>query len=57
MRFTSASGEYNPTSFPDYDKDASVYLAAGLNLCDSVGSAGGVPATDSWRDSSSDNDA
>lgn len=57
QRLTSASGEYNPTSFGDYDKNVSVYLAAALKLCDSVGSAGGTPATDSWRDSSPDNDA
>lgn len=56
-RFTSSSGEYNPSSFGDYDKNVSVYLAAALKLCDGVGSAGGAPATDSWRDSSSDNDA
>ncbi len=57
QRNTSASGEYNPTSFGDYTKNASIYLAAALKLCDSVGSAGGTPATDSWRDSSSDNAA
>jgi hypothetical protein len=56
-RFTSSSGEYNPSSFGDYDKNVSVYFAAALKLCSSVGSAGGAPATNSWRDSSLDNDA
>ena len=49
QRYTSASGEYNPTSFADYDKDVSVYLAASLKLLDSVGGATGTVAEDSWR--------
>ncbi len=55
-RNTSASGEYNPTSFGDYTKAVSVYLAAAIKTCDSVGSAGGTISPDSWRDSSGDND-
>ena len=54
QRLTSVSGEYNPTTFSDYTKNISVYLGAALKLCDSVGSATGNPATDSWADSSSD---
>ncbi len=49
--------EYNPTSFGSYSKNVSVYLAAAVKLCDTVGSASGTPATDSWRDSSPDNAA
>jgi len=55
-RLTSSSGEYNPTSFGDYEKNVSVYLAAALKLCDSVGGASGTLASDFWRDSSSDDD-
>jgi hypothetical protein len=55
-RLTSASGEYNPTTIGDYEKNVSVYLAASLKLVGSVGGAGGTPATGSWRQSgSSDN--
>ncbi len=57
QRQTSSSGEYNPTSFGDYTKDVSVYLAAALKQCDAVGSAGGTPASGSWRDSSPDDQA
>jgi hypothetical protein len=57
QRQTSASGEYNPTSFGDYTKDVSIYLAAAVKLCDAVGSSTGIPASDSWRDSSPDNAA
>ncbi len=56
-RNTSSSGEYNPLSYGDYSKNVSVYLGASLKLCDSMGSASGTPATDSWRDSSTDNAA
>ncbi|HRF58318.1 MAG TPA: hypothetical protein PLH94_00225 [Fimbriimonadaceae bacterium] len=54
-RFTSSNGEYNPTSFPDYQKSVSVYLAAALKVCNAVGGSAGTAATDSWRDTSSDN--
>ncbi len=54
QRMTSASGEYNPTTFANYNKNLSLYLGAALKLCDSVNSAAGTPATDSWADSSSD---
>jgi len=48
-RWTSASGEYNPTTVGDYHKDVSLYLAAALKLCDTVGGASGTPASDTWR--------
>ncbi|HRI44210.1 MAG TPA: hypothetical protein PLL78_02305 [Fimbriimonadaceae bacterium] len=54
-RLTGSSGEYNPTSFANYSKNVSVYLAAALKVCSSVGSSGGSKATDFWRDTSSDN--
>lgn len=56
FRQTSSSGEYNPTSFNNYDKNVSIYLAAAMKVCNSVGSASGTAANDFWRDSSSDND-
>lgn len=54
-RLTSISGEYNPTSFADYSKNVSVYLAAALKVCTAVGGSTGTAATDSWRDTSGDN--
>ena len=48
-RMAVGSGEYNPTSFSDYEKDVSVYLAASLKLLDSVAGATGTVASDSWR--------
>ena len=54
QRQTGSSGEYNPTTFADYNKNLSLYLGAALKLCDSAGGATGTPATDSWADSSSD---
>lgn len=49
-------GEYNPRFAPDdYPKDVSIFLGTALKKCASVGSAGGTPATDSWRDTSNDN--
>ena len=54
-RLTSASGEYNPTTFSDYNKAVSLYLGAAMKLCSSPGSAGGTAAADFWRDTSSDN--
>ncbi|MFH1745994.1 MAG: hypothetical protein ABIG44_03005, partial [Planctomycetota bacterium] len=53
-RLTSSSGEYNPTSFGDYEKDVSVYLAVGMKQLAAVGGAGGQVATDFWNDTSSD---
>ncbi len=53
-RFTSGSGEYNPTTFGDYEKDVSVYMGASMKLVDSVGGGGGLPAGDFWSDTSSD---
>ncbi len=47
-------GEYNPTTFSDYDKNCSLFLATALKLCDSPGSAAGSPATDAWSDTSTD---
>ncbi len=54
QRWTSASGEYNPTTTGDYNKDVSVYLAAAVRLSDAVGGSSGTPATDFWSDTSSD---
>jgi GH15 family glucan-1,4-alpha-glucosidase len=54
-RLTGSSGEYNPTSFSNYFKDVSIYLAAALKVCSSVGSSAGTIATDFWRDTSGDN--
>lgn len=53
-RTTSQSGEYNPTFFGSYEKNASIYLSAALKLCSAVGSGTGAKAADSWRDSSPD---
>ena len=52
-RFTSASGEYNPTTYGDYEKNVSIYLAAALKVT-TIGAGGGTKATDFWSDSSSD---
>jgi len=53
-RLAAAAGEYNPTSFNDYEKNVSIYLAAALKL---VAPGGDIPATASWRQSgSTDND-
>ncbi|MEM8835203.1 MAG: glycoside hydrolase family 15 protein [Planctomycetota bacterium] len=53
-RLVSTTGEYNPTTFPDYEKDVSVYIAAAMKTVDSVGGASGSPAQDFWSDTSSD---
>lgn len=55
-RMTGASGEYNPSSFPNYSKSVSLYLGVALKHCSAVGSSLGTPATDNWRDTSADND-
>ena len=47
-------GEYNPTSFGSYSKNVSLYLAAAMKLAPAPGAAGGAPATNSWRQVSSD---
>lgn len=44
------SDEYNPTTFPGYTKNVSVYLGAQLKVCTSVGSASGSTSATSWRD-------
>ncbi len=54
-RTTSGSGEYNPASYGDYTKSVSVVLAVGMKQLSSVGGVAGSAATDSWRDTSSDN--
>jgi len=54
-RTTSTSGEYNPTSYSDYAKNMSISFASALKLCMGVGGSTGALATESWRDSSSDN--
>lgn len=56
-RWTSSSGEYNPTTTGDYHKDVSIYLGASMKLLDTVGGASGTTATGSWRvNGSTDND-
>ncbi len=55
-RLTSGSGEYNPTTFSDYNKNVSVYLATAMKTLPSVGAAGGTPASEFWSDTSSDQD-
>jgi len=52
----NSRGEYNPTTFGDYDKNVSVYFGASVKVCSAVGSSGGTLATDFWRDTSGDND-
>jgi GH15 family glucan-1,4-alpha-glucosidase len=56
QRYTSASGEYNPTTTGDYNKDVSVFLAASMKLLPSVGGSSGTPATNFWSDVSADTD-
>jgi hypothetical protein len=47
FRTVNGAGEYNPTTFGDYEKNASVYLAAAMKL-------NGGPAQGSWADTSGD---
>ncbi len=47
FRSTNAAGEYNPTTFFDYEKNTSVYLAAAMKV-------NGGPARGSWANTSSD---
>jgi GH15 family glucan-1,4-alpha-glucosidase len=54
FRFANAVGEYNPTTFGDYEKDVSVYLATAMRTSDVPGSPSGVAATDFWSDTSPD---
>jgi hypothetical protein len=50
------SSEYNPTTFPGYEKNVSVYLGAQLKVLTTPGGAAGSTASTSWRDlGSSDN--
>lgn len=51
---TNSRGEYNPTFSGDYPKNNSLFLGSALKLCNSVGSAGGTPATGNWAETSSD---
>lgn len=44
--------EYNPTTFSGYDKNNAVYMTVAMAQVPPSGPA--VPATDAWRDSSSD---
>jgi len=53
-RLTNGVGEYNPTTFSDYEKNVSVYLATAMRTTDVPGAAGGAPATDFWSDTSPD---
>jgi len=54
FRLAAASGEYNPTTFADYEKDVSVYLAGAMKLADRVGGAAGTPAGEFGSDTSGD---
>ncbi|MCE9559599.1 MAG: hypothetical protein K8R88_11680 [Armatimonadetes bacterium] len=54
QRYTSASGEYNPTTFSDYNKDRSIYFGTALKVLTTPGGSSGVPATDNWRETSTD---
>jgi GH15 family glucan-1,4-alpha-glucosidase len=54
QRLAGNVGEYNPTTFANYDKNVSVYLAAVMKVCSSLGSATGTPAVDFSRDTSND---
>lgn len=54
LRNAGDVGEYNPTSFSGYTKNVSLYLAAAMKLAPAPGAAGGTPATNSWRQVSSD---
>lgn len=54
FRLAVGAGEYNPTTFSDYPKNVSVYLATAMKLCNAVGGATGAPATDFWSDTSAD---
>ncbi len=50
------SDEYNPTTFPGYTKNVSIYLGAQLKVLNAVGGASGTTDSVSWRDlGSSDN--
>lgn len=53
-RLAAASGEYNPTTFSDYNKNVSIYFATTMKVLGSVGGASGAGATDNWRETSSD---
>ncbi|MBL8088479.1 MAG: hypothetical protein JNM85_10480 [Chthonomonas sp.] len=55
FRLASSVSEYNPSSFSDYSKNVSLYLASSMKVVNTVGGASGTFASDSWRDSSSDN--
>lgn len=50
-RYVNAVGEYNPTSTPDYEKDASVYLGVRM-----LTGNPGVMTDQFWSDTSSDQD-
>lgn len=54
-RFTSSNGEYNPSTFGDYRKDKSVYLATSMKVLNTVGGQQGDFATDFWKETSTDN--
>jgi GH15 family glucan-1,4-alpha-glucosidase len=49
-----AGQEYNPTTSGSYTKNVSVYLGGAMRVAPSA-TAGGVGASDSWRDTSGDN--
>lgn len=48
------AGEYNPTTFPTYAKNVSVYLAASMKFLAVPSAAGGGFAQEFWSDTSTD---
>ncbi len=52
---SNSRGEYNPTTFPDYSKNNSIFFATALKTLDTIAGSSGNWATDTWRTSSSDN--
>ncbi len=54
LRMVNGVGEYNPSTFSDYQKNVSVYLAAAMRITGTPGAAGGTPASDFWSDTSPD---
>lgn len=54
-RLAGNVGEYNPSSFSNYEKNVSLYFGAAMKQLSAVGGSGGTYSSDSWRDSSGDN--
>jgi hypothetical protein len=52
--FISPPNEYNVTTFPGYEKNIALYLSAAMFAVPGPGHLNAGAATDSWRDTSSD---